>query len=163
MAFRSNSIRTGSDRWGGKTSRRPPRTARSPVSVTRSARIAEAPLDESYARADRLPETGDLAVRGGLLDVFPPHRSEPVRIEFDLNAIASIRSFDPDTQRSTGALSLVSLPPMALTPDTRQAREAALRVLADCRTADDDPPVPRDVSLARRHDGLEELLPLLET
>ena len=126
------------------------------------ARIAEALLDEGYARADLVTETGDLAVRGGLLDVFPPHRSEPVRIEFDLNAIASIRSFDPDTQRSTGALSLVSLPPMALTPDTRQAREAALRVLADCRTADDDPPVPRDVSLARRHDGLEELLPLLE-
>ena len=125
------------------------------------ARIAEALLDEGYARADLVTETGDLAVRGGLLDVFPPHLAEPVRVEFDLNAIASIRSFDPDTQRSTGALSLVSLPPMALTPDTRQTREAALGVLADCRTADDDPPVPRDLSLARRNDGLEELLTLL--
>ena len=125
------------------------------------ARIAEALLDEGYARADLVTETGDLAVRGGLLDVFPPHLAEPVRVEFDLNAIASIRSFDPDTQRSTGALSLVSLPPMALTPDTRQTREAALGVLADCRTADDDPPVPRDLSLARRNDGLDELLTLL--
>ncbi len=125
------------------------------------ARIAEALLDEGYARADLVTETGDLAVRGGLLDVFPPHLAEPVRVEFDLNAIASIRSFDPDTQRSTGALSMVSLPPMALSPDTRPMREAALRVLADCRTADDDPPVPRDLSLARRNDGLEELLPLL--
>ena len=50
---------------------------------------------------------------------------------------------------------------MALAPDTRATREAAQRVLADCRTADDDPPVPRDLSLARRNDGLEELLPLL--
>ncbi len=125
------------------------------------ARIAETLLDEGYARADLVTETGDLAVRGGLLDVYPPHLPEPVRIEFDLNAVASIRSFDPDTQRSTGALSLVSLPPMALTPDTRKTREAALRVLADCRTPDDDPPVPRDLSLARRNDGLEELLPLL--
>ncbi|HEX7528257.1 MAG TPA: CarD family transcriptional regulator [Thermoanaerobaculia bacterium] len=125
------------------------------------ARIAEALLEEGYTRADLVTETGDLAVRGGLLDVFPPHLAEPVRVEFDLNAIASIRSFDPDTQRSTGALSLVSLPPMALAPDTRQTREAAQRVLADCRTADDDPPVPRDLSLARRNDGLEELLPLL--
>ncbi|MCM3876602.1 MAG: hypothetical protein NEA02_09300, partial [Thermoanaerobaculia bacterium] len=125
------------------------------------ARIAEALLDEGYTRADLVTETGDLAVRGGLLDVFPPHLAEPVRVEFDLNAIASIRSFDPDTQRSTGALSSVSLPPMALAPDTSRTREAALRVLADCRTADDDPPVPRDLSLARRNDGLEELLPLL--
>jgi transcription-repair coupling factor (superfamily II helicase) len=125
------------------------------------ARVAEALLDEGYTRADLVTETGDLAVRGGLLDVFPPHLAEPVRVEFDLNTIASIRSFDPDTQRSTGALSLVSLPPMALAPDTRATREAALRVLADCRTADDDPPVPRDLSLARRNDGLEELLPLL--
>ncbi len=124
-------------------------------------RITETLLDEGYARADLVTETGDLAVRGGLVDVFPPHLSEPVRIEFDLNAIASIRSFDPDTQRSTGALSMVSLPPMALAPDTRATRETALRVLADCRTADDDPPVPRDLSLARRNDGLDELLPLL--
>ena len=50
---------------------------------------------------------------------------------------------------------------MALTPDTRATREAAQRVLAACRTADDDPPVPRDLSLARKNDGLEELLPLL--
>src|ERR1019366_3579904 len=49
----------------------------------------------------------------------------------------------------------------ALAPDTRGTRETALRVLADCRTADDDPPVPRDLSLARRNDGLDELLPLL--
>jgi transcription-repair coupling factor (superfamily II helicase) len=125
------------------------------------AHIAGALLDEGYQRADVVTECGDLAVRGGLLDVFPPHLAEPVRVEFDLNAIASIRSFDPDTQRSTGALSLVSLPPMALAPDTRATREAARRVLADCRTPDDDPPVPRDLSLARRNDGLEELLPLL--
>ncbi|MGZ6971241.1 MAG: hypothetical protein ACXVID_06230, partial [Thermoanaerobaculia bacterium] len=125
------------------------------------ARLAEALLDEGYARADLVTETGDLAVRGGLVDVFPPHLAEPVRVEFDLNAIASIRSFDPDTQRSTGALSMVSLPPMALAPDTRATREMAQRVLADCRTADDDPPVPRDLSLARRNDGLDELLPLL--
>ena len=125
------------------------------------ARIAEALLDEGYQRADLVTETGDLAVRGGLLDVFPPHLPEPVRIEFDLNAIASIRSFDPDTQRSTGALLMVSLPPMALAPDTRATRETAQRVLADCRTAADEPPVPRDLSLARRNDGLEELLPLL--
>ena len=125
-------------------------------------RLVEALLVEGYARVDLVTETGDVALRGGLVDVFPPHLGEPVRIEFDLNAVASIRSFDPDTQRSTGALEDVALPPMALTPDTRETREAAQRVLAACRTAADGPPVPRDLSLARRHDGLEEILPLLD-
>ena len=79
-------------------------------------------------RVDLVTETGDVAVRGGLVDVFPPDLDEPVRIEFDLNAVASLRSFDPDTQRSTGALSAVALPPMALTPDTRRdARGGAAR------------------------------------
>ncbi len=126
------------------------------------ARLVEGLLAEGYARVDLVTETGDVAVRGGLVDVFPPHLGEPVRIEFDLDAVASLRSFDPDTQRSTGALDAASLPPMALTPDTRATREAAQRVLAGCRTADDDPPVPRDLALARRNDGLEEILPLLD-
>jgi len=129
---------------------------------TSPAHLVEGLLFEGYARVDLVTETGDVAVRGGLVDVFPPHRDEPVRIEFDLNAVASLRSFDPDTQRSTGALSVVALPPMALTPDTRETREAARRVLAACRTAGDDPPVPRDLSLARKNDGLEEILPLLD-
>ena len=125
------------------------------------ARIVASLLEEGYLRVDLVTECGDVAVRGGLLDVFPPNLPEPVRIEFDLNAVESIRTFDPDTQRSTGSRTEVVIPPMASTPDTRATRELAMRVLASCRTADDDPPLPRDPSLARKNDGLEELLPLL--
>ncbi|HSD71462.1 MAG TPA: hypothetical protein VLE54_01665, partial [Thermoanaerobaculia bacterium] len=53
-----------------------------------------------YRRADLVIETGDLAVRGGLFDVFPPDRDLPVRVELDGDRIASMRVFDPDTQRS---------------------------------------------------------------
>src|SRR5262245_20074131 len=52
-----------------------------------------------YRRADLVVETGDLAVRGGLFDVFPPDRELPVRVELDGDCVASIRAFDPDTQR----------------------------------------------------------------
>lgn len=128
---------------------------------TTPARIVSALLDEGYGRVDLVTECGDLAVRGSLLDVFPPHLAGPIRIEFGFDTVESIRSFDPDTQRTTGTRDAVLLPPMAATPDTRASREAAQRVLVDCRTADDDPPVPRDLSLARKNDGLEELLPLL--
>jgi transcription-repair coupling factor (superfamily II helicase) len=125
------------------------------------ARLVAPLLSEGYLRADLVTECGDAAVRGGLVDVFPPHLAEPVRIEFDGERIASLRTFDPDTQRSTGALDTVLLPPMASAPDTETTREAARRVLDACRRADDEPALPRDLSLPLRNDGLEELLPLL--
>ena len=124
-------------------------------------RLVAALVAEGYARADLVTECGDLAVRGGLVDVFPPNLAGPVRIELGFDEVESVRSFDPDTQRSTGALSRVLLPPMSATPDTPKSRERALAVLAACRTQDDEPPVPRDPDAPRRHDGLEELLPLL--
>ncbi len=125
------------------------------------ARLVGPLLSEGYLRADLVTECGDVAVRGGLVDLFPPHLLEPVRIEFDGDRVASLRTFDPDTQRSTGALDSVLLPPMTSTPDTAGTRAAARRVLDLCRRADDEPALPRDLSLARKNDGLEELLPLL--
>ena len=128
---------------------------------TAPLRIVAALLDEGYARTDLVTECGDVAVRGGLLDLFPPNLAEPVRIELDFDTVGSIRTFDPDTQRSTGELAEILIPPMAATADTAATREQARRVLDGCRTPDDDPPVPRDPATSRKNDGLEELLPLL--
>lgn len=125
------------------------------------ARLVSPLLSEGYLRADLVTECGDVAIRGGLVDVFPPHLAEPVRIEFDGDRITSLRTFDPDTQRSTGTLDAVLLPPMTSAPDTEETRETARRFLDACRRADDEPALPRDLSLTRRNDGLEELLPLL--
>ena len=75
-----------------------------------------------YRRGDLVIETGDLAVRGGLFDVFPPDRELPLRVELDGDRIASLRQFDPDTQRSSGRLSTARLPPFA---GARESREAA--------------------------------------
>jgi len=124
-------------------------------------RLVSALVAEGYARADLVTECGDLAVRGGLVDVFPPNLSEPVRIELGFEEVESVRTFDPDTQRSTGSLARILLPPMTATSDTPRSRALALEVLAACRTEDDEPPVPRDHDAPRKHDGLEELLPLL--
>ena len=66
-----------------------------------------------YRRCDLVTETGDLAVRGGLFDVFAPDRDLPVRVELEGDRIASIRVFDPDTQRSRERLASVVLPPFA--------------------------------------------------
>ena len=76
-----------------------------------------------YRRADLVIETGDLAVRGGLFDVFPPDREHPVRVELDGDRVASIRVFDPDTQRSRERLGLVRLPPFAPAEETEEIRQ----------------------------------------
>src|SRR6266540_1698670 len=75
-----------------------------------------------YRRADLVIETGDLAVRGGLFDVFPPDRELPVRVELDGDRIASIRVFDPDTQRSRERLAAATIPPFAASADAGEAR-----------------------------------------
>ena len=69
-------------------------------------------LDEGgYAREDPVTAPGQVARRGGILDVFPSDRTEPVRIELFGDTVESLRRFDPDTQRASGPLdALVTLP-----------------------------------------------------
>ncbi|HEU5451232.1 MAG TPA: transcription-repair coupling factor [Terriglobales bacterium] len=56
-----------------------------------------------YAVADVVEMPGEFAVRGGILDVYPPETDRPLRVELFGDEIDSIRKFDPGTQRSTGA------------------------------------------------------------
>jgi transcription-repair coupling factor (superfamily II helicase) len=76
-----------------------------------------------YRRGDLVIETGDLAVRGGLFDVFPPDRELPLRIELDGDRVASIRVFDPDTQRSTERLPSARIPSFTAAKESRETRE----------------------------------------
>ena len=60
-------------------------------------------------------ERGELAVRGGILDIFPPHRAHPIQIELLGDEVESIREFDAASQRSQGRLShVVAAPPREL-------------------------------------------------
>jgi len=61
-------------------------------------------LDADFDRVDAVDQQGEFALRGGILDVFAPGSSAPVRIEFFGDAIESIRRFDLDSQRSTGQI-----------------------------------------------------------
>jgi transcription-repair coupling factor (superfamily II helicase) len=62
--------------------------------------LAEALVLAGYARVDRVEERGQIAVRGGLVDVFPTTGREPFRIELFGDEIESIRAFSPFTQRA---------------------------------------------------------------
>ncbi|MBI4768319.1 MAG: transcription-repair coupling factor [Deltaproteobacteria bacterium] len=64
-----------------------------------------------YLRTLLVESPGDLSVRGGIVDIFPPLHSRPVRIEFFGDQVDSIREFNPATQRSVLDLEeLVLLP-----------------------------------------------------
>lgn len=57
-------------------------------------------------------ERGDFSVRGGIVDVFPPAYSRPIRLEFCADRLESIRGFDPSTQRSQAPYQELLLLPM---------------------------------------------------
>ena len=62
-----------------------------------------------YKRQDVVESSGQFAVRGGLLDIFPANESFPYRIEFFGDEIDSIRKFDTDTQKSTENIDVFEL------------------------------------------------------
>jgi transcription-repair coupling factor (superfamily II helicase) len=85
-------------------------------------------VDLAYARVDMVTRRGEFAVRGGILDVFPPTAEHPVRVDFFGDEVDQIRRFSVADQRSLdGEVPSVELPPsreMLLTEAVRQrARE----------------------------------------
>jgi transcription-repair coupling factor (superfamily II helicase) len=86
-------------------------------------------IDIGYTRVDLVEKRGDLAVRGGILDVFPPTEEHPLRIEFFGDTVEEIRYFKVADQRSLGPASVLWAPPcreLLLTPAVRErAKELA--------------------------------------
>lgn len=68
-------------------------------------------IEFDFEREDFVYEPGQFALRGGLMDVFSYAMDQPVRIEFDGDSIGSLRTFDPESQLSTGSLSQADLVP----------------------------------------------------
>ncbi|HVZ61533.1 MAG TPA: CarD family transcriptional regulator, partial [Terriglobales bacterium] len=69
-----------------------------------------------YSATDMVEMPGEYALRGGILDVYPPESDRPVRIELFGDEIESIRKFDPATQRSTTSVDEIALLPLTDTP-----------------------------------------------
>jgi transcription-repair coupling factor (superfamily II helicase) len=91
-------------------------------------RVVEQLVDLAYARVDLVEKRGEFAVRGGILDVFPPTEEHPVRVEFFGDTVEEVRSFQVADQRSL-ALAPAGLwaPPcreLLLTPAVRARAEA---------------------------------------
>jgi transcription-repair coupling factor (superfamily II helicase) len=113
-----------------------------------------------YGRAGTVTDPGQYAVRGGILDLYPPG-AQPVRFDFFGDTLESIRAFDPETQRTAARLDTVELLPMSelvLTPDVRRAFRQRYVELFGPVTGDD--PLYESISAGRQHQGMEHWLPL---
>ena len=79
-----------------------------PGNVVGMADLIERLESLGYGRAGTVTDPGQYAVRGGILDLYPPG-AEPVRLDFFGDTLESIRSFDPETQRTHARLEAMTL------------------------------------------------------
>jgi len=77
-----------------------------------------APLDlvefleeQGYEPEAQVTQRGELSLRGGIVDIFPPTSPWPVRLEFFGDELESLREFDPLTQISRDEIAIVTIPP----------------------------------------------------
>ena len=132
-----------------------------PGNVTGMASIVEWLELNGFNRASTVREPGDYAVRGGILDLYPPGMDVPVRLDFFGDALETIRAFDAQTQRSEGDLRGLDLVPVAefqlITETIRRFRTG---YVAQFGAATPDDLLYEAVSEGRRYPGMEHWLPL---
>ena len=107
-----------------------------------------------YARSGTVAEAGEFAVRGGIVDLFPPGAAAPLRVDFFGDEIEAIREFDPLTQRSAGRFSRFVVRPVSeLTLDTDIDRSASAPAIASASAPSTDDPLYEAVSAGRLYPG----------
>ncbi len=114
-----------------------------------------------YVRASTVREPGEFAIRGGIVDLFPPGLEQPLRLDLFGDTLESIRSFDAESQRTTGQLRSLDLVPVSevLLNDQSIQRFRKGYVSAFGAVTHDDP-LYEAVSGGMKHQGMEHWLPL---
>ena len=117
--------------------------------------------NNGYLRTDTVREAGEFAIRGDIIDIFPPMYESPVRIDLFGDDIESIRSFDASSQMTTGFLDRFELRPVTeffLDEDSIARFRAGYRDAFGVSSANN--PLYIAISEGRRHAGMEHWLPL---
>ena len=107
---------------------------------------------------ERLPEVeavGHFARRGGILDVWPASSPDPLRLEFDGDRIASLRRFDPSTQRSLEQLGTATLLPRYEVVVTEGDAEAVVARLREAEGAEEPARAAGEPVGPLFHEGME--------
>ncbi|WP_033921261.1 transcription-repair coupling factor [Sphingomonas sp. 37zxx] len=126
-------------------------------------KLAELLSANGYLRTDTVHDSGEFAVRGGLVDLWPSGSDSALRLDFFGDEIESVRTFDPTDQRTTGRIDGFTLLPAseALLDEASIKRFRGRYRERFGATATGDP-LYQAVSEGRRLAGMEHWLPLFE-
>ncbi|MGH3829978.1 MAG: transcription-repair coupling factor [Pseudonocardiaceae bacterium] len=116
--------------------------------------------DLAYTRVDMVDRRGEFAVRGGIVDVFPPTAAHPFRVEFWGEEVSEIRSFAVADQRTLAPAQELTAPPCRELLLTAGVRAAAARLVAQAPAG----PVAQlleKVAAGIPAEGMESLIPVL--
>ncbi|NBR91364.1 MAG: transcription-repair coupling factor, partial [Rhodobacteraceae bacterium] len=113
-----------------------------------------------FSQSPTVMEPGDYAVRGGIIDIFPPGEGGPVRLDFFGDVLDGARRFDAATQRTTEKLSVVELAPVSeVILDDAAITRFRQNYRIEFGAAGTDDPLYEAVSAGRKHAGVEHWLP----
>ncbi|THF69170.1 MAG: transcription-repair coupling factor, partial [Sulfitobacter sp. SK025] len=124
-------------------------------------RIDEAALRQflvrmGFVQSPTVTEPGDYAVRGGIIDIFPPGDLGPVRLDLFGDTLDGARRFDPLTQRTTEKLELVELAPVSeIILDEAAITRFRQNYRIEFGAAGTDDPLYEAISAGRKHQGAE--------
>ncbi|MBY6055237.1 transcription-repair coupling factor [Leisingera daeponensis] len=113
-----------------------------------------------FSQSPTVMEPGDYAIRGGIIDIFPPGESGPVRLDLFGDVLDGARRFDPATQRTTEKLEVVELAPVSeVILDEAAVTRFRQNYRIEFGAAGTDDPLYEAVSAGRKHQGIEHWLP----
>ncbi|MGI9408156.1 MAG: transcription-repair coupling factor [Hyphomicrobiaceae bacterium] len=123
-------------------------------------RLSQRLTASGYMQTGTVMEAGEYAVRGGILDLFPPGRSKPVRLDFFGDTLETMRQFDPETQRTSGTVSrLVLLPTSEFVLTSKTRTQFRQRYVETFGPATSEDLLYEAVSAGQRYAGVEHWLP----
>ena len=113
-----------------------------------------------FSQSPTVMEPGDYAVRGGIIDIYPPGEGGPVRLDLFGDTLDGARRFDPVSQRTTEKLSVVELAPVSeVILDEAAITRFRQNYRIEFGAAGTDDPLYEAVSAGRKHAGIEHWLP----
>ncbi len=113
-----------------------------------------------FSQSPTVMEPGDYAIRGGIMDIYPPGEGGPVRLDFFGDVLDGARRFDPSTQRTTEKLEVVELAPVSeIILDEAAITRFRQNYRLEFGAAGSDDPLYEAVSAGRKHQGMEHWLP----
>jgi transcription-repair coupling factor (superfamily II helicase) len=113
-----------------------------------------------FTQAPTVMEPGDYAVRGGIIDIYPPGEGGPVRLDLFGDVLDGARRFDPVSQRTTEKLDAIELAPVSeVILDDAAITRFRQNYRIEFGAAGTDDPLYEAVSAGRKHAGIEHWLP----